>query len=414
MAFPRRLSATLTSKRNLFILPSPRIISPQGIQHAARRPFSAEAVSNQANRVQVYVSRVSDPYLNLSIEHFLLQRSPPDSVVLFLYANRPCVVVGRNQNPWLEVDLGLLRRGGAVIDGEEGDEGTNGKVDAEDGVKVQLVRRRSGGGTVFHDPGNVNYSVICPPAVFDRDRHAAMVVRALCGLGVRGARVNERHDIVLDSDMEDPQAARTYKISGSAYKLTRLRSLHHGTCLLQSPNLALVGPLLRSPAAPYVRARGVESVRSPVRNVGLAHPAAFIDAVVEEFRVMYGGDGAADPEVIDEAEAADILRDVPAVAKGYAELKSPEWIYTQTPQFTFSTHPTEDDPRPRPPLPDSLPPDFRATMTMRHGQVTDVSGASLLEPLKSTYLHHLTDWRPKLGNEAVGAWFNSLFGAGES
>lgn len=177
---------------------------------------------------------------------------------------------------------------------------------------MALVRRRSGGGAVFHDRGNVNYSVICPPAAFDRDRHAEMVVRALQRLGVVGARVNERHDIVVTSPSSSPSSSSsspsstttsssftsphsppsplppgTFKVSGSAYKLTRLRSLHHGTCLLSSPNLAGVGALLRSPAEPFVKARGVESVRSPIRNVGLA-PEAFVAAVAGEFAHMYG------------------------------------------------------------------------------------------------------------------------------
>lgn len=343
----------------------------------------------------MYISRATDPYLNLSIEHFLLQKSPPESVVLFLYTNRPCIVVGRNQNPWLEVNLGLLGPGRSNVVDENGDsEGS-----------VLLVRRRSGGGTVFHDSGNVNYSVICPPASFDRNKHAVMVVQALRSLGVSGSRVNERHDIVLD--VPGQKQTQTFKISGSAYKLTRLRSLHHGTCLLQSPNLPLVGPLLRSPAAPFIKARGVESVRSPIRNVGVQDTATFEEAVVAEFGAMYGN---VDPEIIWVSDAEEALNDVPAIAKGYAELKSLDWIYTQTPQFTFSTHPTEDDPRPRPPLPDDLPPDFRAAMTVRHGQITEVSGQDLPASLESAYLHQITDWRTKVDSEPVGRWLNNLFG----
>lgn len=243
------------------------------------------------SRVQIYTSHVHDPYLNLSAEHFLLQNSHPDSTVLLLYANDPCVVIGRNQNPWSEANLGLLRR--------------------ED---VALVRRRSGGGAVFHDRGNLNYSVLCSPSVFDRDKHADMVVRALRASGVPSARVNARHDIVVDDDSddddvvvpescsspssrEDPPSTQTtktktttttFKISGSAYKLTRLRSLHHGTCLLSSPHLGRIGSFLRAPAERYIKARGVASVRSPVRNVGVVTRAALVDAVRREFVAMYG------------------------------------------------------------------------------------------------------------------------------
>ena len=219
-------------------------------------------------KYQIYVSMRHDPFLNLSIEHFLLQRTPSDSTTLFLYVNKPCVVIGRNQNPWLEVNLGLLKQAK--------------ETDKKSLSGVDLVRRRSGGGAVFHDEGNVNYSVICPSAAFTRDKHAEMVTRAIRFFNKR-ARVNERHDIVLDQgdhviDTGDLDASDMHKtafqtdvpsvkISGSAYKMTRQRSLHHGTCLLSSSNIASISEYLRSPARAFLKARGVESVRSPVGNV---------------------------------------------------------------------------------------------------------------------------------------------------
>lgn len=291
---------------------------------APRRGISTSwhaRTSDPSSRVQVYTSHSHDPYLNLSAEHFLLQKSHPESTVLFLYTNDPCIVIGRNQNPWLEVNLGLLRgfkarTTGAGDDDDDGGGGGGGKA------RVSLVRRRSGGGAVFHDGGNVNFSVICPPAAFDRNKHAEMVVRALRGLGVPTARVNERHDIVLDHRVvvgghnpdHDQSATETFKISGSAYKLTRLRSLHHGTCLLGSPNLADIGRLLRSPAGPYVKARGVESVRSRICNVGV--PAEdFMGAVGREFGAMYG---APDVDVVLGTGGADFAHEM--IQQGYQEL----------------------------------------------------------------------------------------------
>ncbi|EON96247.1 putative lipoate-protein ligase a protein [Phaeoacremonium minimum UCRPA7] len=141
-----------------------------------------------------------------------------------------------------------------------------------------------------------------------------MVVRALRSLGVGNARVNDRHDIVVDvSEPERSAAQQTFKISGSAYKLTRLRSLHHGTCLLSSPNLASIGRLLKSPAEPYIKARGVESVRSKIRNVNVGNEE-FEDAVVQEFRGMYGEFDVA--TIVGDAALDDAL-----VSKGYNELK---------------------------------------------------------------------------------------------
>ncbi|KAL2197073.1 hypothetical protein P885DRAFT_36355 [Corynascus similis CBS 632.67] len=386
---------------------------------------------NLSRRLQIYRSTSTDPYLNLSIEHHLLQRSHPDSTILFLYTNRPSVVIGRNQNPWLEVNLHALRRG---LPHDHGAAGLTSSLP----IHISLVRRRSGGGTVFHDAGNTNYSVICPPAAFDRDKHAEMVARALLErCGVRGTvRVNERHDIVIDIENEDnddkvvsakKMGSSTFKVSGSAYKLTRTRSLHHGTCLLQSENLARVSPLLRSPAEGFIKARGVESVRSPIRNVGVGEEE-FVEAVMAEFRKMYG-DEAGKSVIVGEEEA--LAND--EVVKGLRELTSPDWIFGQTPQFTFSTHPTEDDPRDRPDLKQTLPRGFQTHLTIRHGEIQSANVAGLEYPdfidetsqdailskaLTHQRLHHIIDWRRTLEDasqipvevDQVGNFLNHMFG----
>jgi lipoate-protein ligase A len=285
----------------------------------------ASLATTISNKIQSYVSASDDPYLNLSIEHHLLQTSPPDSTILFLYSNRPCVVIGRNQNPWVEVNFQALDPWSITAWRTE----KNVSLD-----NIDLVRRRSGGGAVFHDEGNVNWSVICPPADFTRDKHAEMVVRALRKLGVDRARVNERHDIVLDQGKQkgnsDPQdthrtaymaddgvGPQPLKVSGSAYKLTRNRALHHGTCLLNSPNLNVIGDILRSPAKPYLMARGVESVSSPVTNIGLGNEA-FQKQVQEEFARMYSErkEKRTPSTVVDEK-----LLDSPDIRKGYEELR---------------------------------------------------------------------------------------------
>lgn len=135
-----------------------------------------------------------------------------------------------------------------------------------------------------------------------------MVVRALRSLDVEGVRVNERHDIVLDS----PESETPLKVSGSAYKLTRLRSVHHGTCLLNSPNLRNIGKFLKSPAKEYIKARGVDSVSSPIANVEVQNED-FEEAVIKEFKEMYG---AVEPVLVGEEEG-----NVPEIMKGVNELK---------------------------------------------------------------------------------------------
>jgi lipoate-protein ligase A len=284
-----------------------------------------DTLSDPKNKLQSYLSTSSDPYLNLSIEDHILRKSPPDSTVLFLYVNRPCVVIGRNQNPWTEVNLSILdaaRHGTANIETEPPGIGA-----------VDLVRRRSGGGTVFHDEGNLNWSITCPRNDFTRDKHAEMVVRALRKLGVDRARVNERHDIVLDQGHEkrasDPQDThrtpytvndgtlpKPLKVSGSAYKLTRLRALHHATTLLSSPNLHIIPQYLRSPAKRHIQAKGVESVSSPVGNIGL-EVKPFQQCLQAEFAAMYAAVG--DANVV--TTVGDDHMNIPDIKKGYDEIR---------------------------------------------------------------------------------------------
>ncbi|KAM0330893.1 hypothetical protein ACHAQA_003849 [Verticillium albo-atrum] len=367
------------------------------LSSSPQRPSPLASASTA--KTQVYLSRSSDPYLNLSIEHHLLQTTPAHSTVLFLYTNRPSVVIGRNQNPWLELNLPLLRSYVPVSPAQH--EAATAAAAAAPGV--DLVRRRSGGGSVFHDVGNVNFSVICPPADFDRDRHAEMVVRALRGLGVPGARVNCRHDIVVDVDAGAPPAKAaaaapetcsanrgpedgkaTFKVSGSAYKLTRLRSLHHGTCLLSSPNLGSIGKMLRSPAEPFIKGRGVESVRSPVRNVGVGNEE-FEGAVVREFGDMYGAF-----DVI--AEVGEDAGELESVKKGMKELR------------------------------------FNLSFEARHGVLQSFALGNAgtaqeqrsIASLADAKIYNVDDWAERLRSggvdnsqaSIVGSWLNGLLGTG--
>jgi lipoate-protein ligase A len=287
-------------------------------QHLGRRSISswAENVANPKYKVQTYLSTTSDPFLNLSIEQYLLERSPADSSILFLYINRPCIVIGRNQNPWLEVNLKLLRA--AFAGQQRNSHNEPPQTEPANLGKVDLVRRRSGGGAVFHDEGNVNWCIICPSSIFTRDKHAEMIVRALRKHGVDRARVNERHDIVLDQGLKQVEASaaadlhrtpytveptmdgevfpRPVKVSGSAYKLTKGRALHHGTCLLSTPNLNVIPHYLHSPARGYINAKGVESVSSPVANIGL-DTTSFCHGVKQGFEELYAGSSGIDVDV---------------------------------------------------------------------------------------------------------------------
>ncbi|OSD04531.1 Lipoyltransferase and lipoate-protein ligase [Trametes coccinea BRFM310] len=245
----------------------------------------------------IYVSESTNPYFNLTFEDWLFRHKSPDQPLLLVYRDQPCVVIGRNQNPWKEVNLRASRRTG-----------------------IPFIRRHSGGGTVYHDLGNTNFSIHLPRASFDRHATAQVVMKAVRSLGV-DATVNDRNDICVGKE----------KVSGSAYKIVKDRAYHHGTMLI-STRLETLGELLRS-GKDTMETRGVASVRSPVCNLQQYHPGTthekFVDAMIHAFRQEYG--------VIEEAYPVheDGYEEIPYIREGMEQLKTWDWAFGQTPEFTY-------------------------------------------------------------------------------
>ncbi|KAJ2787255.1 hypothetical protein GGI15_000861 [Coemansia interrupta] len=245
--------------------------------------------------------KCTDPYTNLAFEDWLLRTSDPDSYVLYLWRNRPTIVIGRNQNPWKECNLGLMSSRG-----------------------VQLARRSSGGGSVYHDLGNTNYTVVLPRAAFARDLCASMVARALQDEDIP-AYVNARHDVAVDGK----------KVSGSAFKLTSRRAFHHGTMLIDT-DLERLNGCLRSRVHGEITALGVDSVRSSVANLreyswAIDH-LTFCNAVMREFSRTFGMLGPDNVCVWDEQSQDTVGR----VEQESSRLRSWQWLYGQTPRFVHA------------------------------------------------------------------------------
>ena len=236
---------------------------------------------------------------------------------LLLYVNSPCVVMGRNQNPWRECNVPLIKS-----------------------LHIPLVRRRSGGGTVVHDSGNVNFSVMTRREDFTRQKHAQMIAEAVNELPakiekritgtdeveeVSGPQVklklNERYDIV--------EAHENRKVSGSAYKIQRQKAYHHGTMLLSS-ELKILSSLLSRDVEKMgtIEGRGVESVKSPVSNVGLDKDI-FITTVINSFIREYG---IQTPEVV-VIQQEHLPKEIIQSSRQIAEY---DWVFGQTPDFTHT------------------------------------------------------------------------------
>ncbi|KAL5487611.1 hypothetical protein ACEPAI_5719 [Sanghuangporus weigelae] len=273
-------------------------LSHQRCSYYLRR-LSSTSIQGLTAEHSIYVSNSNNPYFNLTLEDWLFRNKDHDEPLLLLYRDEPCVVIGRNQNPWKEVNLQLaaLRR-------------------------VPFLRRRSGGGTVYHDLGNTNYSLHLPRTGFDRNETAKIVVRGVRSLGAN-AYVNDRNDICVDG----------FKISCSAYKIASKRAYHHGTMLI-STKLDTLGDLLHITKETMVT-KGVASVRSPVQNLQRFNPAitheGFVEASIQAFQEAYGIDEK--PHHVE--ETGNILN-APEIRKGMEELKSWDWQYGQTPEFTYS------------------------------------------------------------------------------
>ena len=403
------------------------------------------SVSSIRDNVSKFVvrSRTTDPFLNLAIEDHLLRTSDPNTHILFTYVNRPCVVIGRNQNPWLETNLVALKDGVPASTAED-------ECSQEE---VLLVRRRSGGGTVFHDEGNLNYSFIVPnDKAFNRDKHAEMVVQAIQGISPAAAfegqqllsphltkdiRVNERHDIVMPARTENGLALdeqQTVKVSGSAYKLTRGRALHHGTLLFSSPNLKSIGSYLRSPARQFIDAKGVESVRSPIGNLGFSNDLSVRAALKEEIEKSIA---AAFEERYPHRKVSLSMVSEPdieshaAIQAGITELRSQEWKFLQTPAFTFTNQQLPGESFKPGTQPTSLPTSTKVMLKAKHGiiieshislsenqDVADAEAQQVRAVLQNKKLHEIQNWpqvfvgmdqwtHPSTG--ALVAWLSDMF-----
>ncbi len=272
----------------------------------------------------------TDPYYNLAFEEYLL-RNETEGDLLMLWQNDNTIVVGKNQDTSAEINQDYVNEHG-----------------------IRVVRRETGGGAVYHDLGNLNYSFITDTGDSERaarERFTEPVVRALRSLGIPDAEATGRNDITIGGK----------KVSGTAQRVIGGRILHHGTLLFDSDPSVISGALAADPEK--LRARGIRSVRSRVTNIRPHLPedmtlAAFWQYLKNEFSCgdfsgeSYEGPAAAQdptvtqsgslsadapselPEIRPEILSDEALRKIDALrAEKYA---TPEWNYGRTVPFDSS------------------------------------------------------------------------------
>lgn len=224
----------------------------------------------------------------------------PGEKHLILWKNQACIVMGRFQNPWLECHYPSM---------------------VKDGVK--LARRHSGGGTVYHDLGNVCISFIDWNEAFDKRLNCELLTDTLASFDIK-AHISARHDLYLE------RGAHRHKISGAAFKQKKDRSLHHMTLLLSTDLDKLnhyLWPKLEREAS---QSKAIDSVRSVVANTG-----------VDEREFLKGLRHTLSNRFVQKVEFVDWQVDqvrsyCQQSEKIYQQLLSWEWIFGETPHFDSS------------------------------------------------------------------------------
>ncbi len=234
-------------------------------------------------------TELTDPYHNLALEAVLLRRVQPGECILYLWRNQRTVVIGRNQNAENECRIQALEQEGG-----------------------HLARRLSGGGAVYHDLGNLNFTFLTPSASYDVAQQTAVILRAVQQVGIRAEKTG-RNDLTVDGR----------KFSGHAYYHTAGKSYHHGTLMVDVDKAPLERYLNVSTLK--LRAKGVPSVRSRVANLVEFAPAlttaSLSDALTDAFGAVYG-------LPVQPLEESSL--DAAEIAAEQERFASPAWKYGRT------------------------------------------------------------------------------------
>lgn len=214
-------------------------------------PVSLSCVTTMVNKIYCYVSKSDDPYLNLAVEQYLMETVGEDGCILYLWQNRHTVVIGRNQNAWAECRTTELSQDGG-----------------------HLARRLSGGGAVYHDMGNLNFTFLVSKKNYDLPKQLQVIVTACRNLGL-DAQITGRNDVTVNGR----------KFSGNAFYDSKGQAYHHGT-LLVDVDMAKLGQYL-VPSKEKLQSKGVASVQSRVINLKELCPDLTIDRMKEEMRKAF-------------------------------------------------------------------------------------------------------------------------------
>ena len=210
------------------------------------------------NKLQVVISTQYDPFLNRAVEQYLTDNQEEDTVTMYLWKNQQTVVIGYNQNPFSECNVQLLLNEGG-----------------------HLMRRGTGGGAVYHDLGNINFSFIADKSLYDVHKQLSVIQDALFTYGLE-AEISGRNDLTCQGR----------KFSGNAFGKGKKNNLHHGTILIKTDGTMMQRYLTVDQAK--LMKHGVSSVRSRVVNLSELVPELTSESIkqplIASFEKVYGGE----------------------------------------------------------------------------------------------------------------------------
>jgi len=256
----------------------------------------------------VFMSQSTDIFTNLALEDWMYRNMDfTNHHVMMVWRNEPCVVIGRHQNPWLEANIPLLNE-----------------------REIALARRNSGGGTVYHDRGNLNITFFTPRERYDRKYNLELIKRALFrGFGIKSI-INERQDMIVRDK---------YKVSGTAAKLGRLTGYHHCTLLVNANKADLSRALAKR------ETQATASTRSEVANLAEMDNRITVDSLQTAVGYEFLRTAALS---LQDGGTAQISKQrgfqyinptddwFPGLAEIKNELQSWDWNFGRTPVFTVS------------------------------------------------------------------------------
>ena len=245
------------------------------------------------SKLQVVISNQYNPFLNRAVEQYLTDNQKEDTVTMYLWKNQQTVVIGYNQNPYSECNVQLLL-----------DEGGH------------LMRRGTGGGAVYHDLGNINFSFVADKALYDVHKQLSVIQDALLSYGLQ-TEISGRNDLTCQGK----------KFSGNAFAKGQKNDLHHGTILIKT-NGAMMQRYLIVDKAKLMK-NGVRSVASRVINLSELVPDLTSENIkqplIASFEKVYGSKAT----MLD----FDTLINMPEVQAIMSEISSRNFLFGRWEQF---------------------------------------------------------------------------------